>query len=428
MNLRHYLIALSTLLACLSASCIAQSPAIAETRSAPDSPLGSPGADIGAKVNASFAAMPASGGTVRIPAGSYTFTTTIKLTHSGQHLICDAGAVLHYSGNGDAILIDPHAGGSQEIGVNGEGGCLLAGNPQARNGFELMPGNALVIRNMRIVDFPKGNGIELSGADSVQILSNVINRCNHAIDMVTVTGYAPNAIHVADNEIADNTWAVWSRDGHKVASRGLGNVYRDNVFEGNKAGDLMLGWDAHTVVEGNYFESNGVAIAAGANGANVFDIHIIRNYFTTNGYRSEIELGYGFGFFIEGNYEEGASAPASGCAINAIPGPHGGITGVVLRNAFSRFSEAATSAHEFCYQGKTTIPAGVLGTTRLSGDMSLSGSLKLEHGAVTSTELPLHAGDGCTPEGTLAISTPAGHTAQLFFCSRGHWQSVVPPR
>jgi len=325
--------------------------------------------------------------------------------------------------------------------IDGEGGCLLSGNPGAKSAIRMLPSNATAVVGMRIFDFPQGNGIQLDGANSVQILRNVISGTVHAIDMVTVPHYAPNAVHVANNEIAGNDWAVYSHNGHVPATRALGNVYRDNVFEENRIGDLFLGWDAHTLVEGNYFESQGVAVAAGAGGDNVFDIHVIRNYFTVSGlpgYRSEVELGYGFGFFIEGNYEEGPKGAGTECAVNVLPGPHGGIRDVVLRNAFSRWSEGKVSAHEFCYKASPEIPPGVLGTTRLIGDVSvdgtvhaksaqLSGPLELGEGAIASTGSSIRAGDACTTEGMLLISRPANQTARLFFCSGFHWQAVVPP-
>jgi hypothetical protein len=402
-----------------------------------------PGADIGAKVNAAIRAMPLTGGTVRIPAGSYDFSTTMKLTQPGQHLVCDAGAVLHYTGNGDAILVYPTEGVGPDIGIDGEGGCEIVGSAAAQNGIHLGRGNTFVIRGMRIHGFAHGNGIELSGANSVQIMMNLIQGNQHGIDMVTVPHFAPNAVHVEDNEISSNDWGVYSHDGHVPATRALGNVYRDNVLEGDRKGDLFLGWDAHTLVEGNYFESTGVAVAAGADTGNVYDIHIIRNYFTVNGaagYRSEVELGYGFGFFVEGNYEEGlAKGAGSECAVNAVPGPHGGTSKVVLRNAFSRVSEGKISAHEFCYRGSVEIPPGVLGEERLIGDVrvdgdvhaksaQLSGPLELGQGAVASTESSIRAGDACTAEGMLLISRPANQQARLFFCSGFHWQPVVSPR
>jgi hypothetical protein len=401
------------------------------------------GSDIGAKVNAGLAAMPASGGTVRIPAGDYSFATTIKLTKAGQHLVCDAGAVLRYTGNGDAIQADPSAGGGLALGVDGEGGCELMGTAAAKNGIHLLPGNTFAIRGMRIIGFSKGNGIELSGANSVQIAMNVIGGNQHGIDMVTVPHFAPNAVHVEENEISNNDWGIYSHDGHVPATRALANVYRDNVLEANRTGDIFLGWDAHTLVEGNYFESRGVAIAAGAGPGNVYDIHIIRNYFTVNGpagYRSEVELGYGFGFFIEGNYEEGPPGKAAGseCAVNAVPGPHGGTTKVLLRNAFSRVSEGAISANEFCYKGSPKVPPGVLGEWRMAGDVSvdgvvhaksarLSGPLELSQGAVASTDSSVKSNDVCSTEGMLLISRPANQPARLFFCSGFHWQPVVLP-
>jgi hypothetical protein len=410
-------------------------------RSAPVNPLSFPGTDIGAKANAAIAAMPAAGGTVHISAGDYSFATTIKLTRPGQHLTCDAGTTLHYTGNGDAILLDPARSAGLDLDIDGEGGCQLLGTAAAQNGIHLLPGNTFIIRGMRIADFTRGNGIELSGANNVQIVRNAIRNNQHGIDMVTIPHFAPNAVHVANNEILQNEWAVYSRNGHVSATRALGNVYRDNVFEGNRTGDLFLGWDAHTLVEGNYFESLGVAVAAGAGGENVFDIHVIRNYFTVGGalgYRSEVELGYGFGFFIEGNYEEAPKGAGTECAVNVLPGPHGGAREVVLRNAFSRWSERKISAHEFCYKGSPEIPPGVLGATRLVGDVSvdgtvhaksaqLSGPLELGEGAIASTGSSIRAGDACTTEGMLLISRPANQTARLFFCSGFHWQAVVPP-
>ena len=121
-------------------------------------PRGMAGADIGAKVNAAIAAMPATGGTVRIPAGDYSFSTTIKLTRPGQHLVCDAGAVLRYMGNGDAILVDTAAGGGLDLAIDGEGGCELVGSAAAQNGIHLRPGNSFIIRGMRINDFSAAPG------------------------------------------------------------------------------------------------------------------------------------------------------------------------------------------------------------------------------------------------------------------------------
>ncbi len=397
--------------------------------------MGSAQEDMGAKVSAQFAALPLTGGTVRIPAGSYSFATTIKLVGGGEHLQCDAGAELHYTGSGDAIVVESRKGGPY-VGIDGEGGCKLLGNDSAQSGIRLLHGNTFVIRGMRIVGFKHGNGISLDGANSVQILSNAIIGNQHGIDMVTVPHFAPNAIHVADNEIFNNDWAVYSHNGHAPATRALGNVYRDNVFEGNHVGDLYLAWDAHTVVEGNYFESTGAGVAAGTGGDKVYDIQVVRNYFTVAGapgYRSEIELGYVLGAVIEANYEEGVGGAGTGCAVNVLAGRAGSASNVVLRNSFSRLSEGKMSQHELCYQGKPEIPPGVLGQTRLAGGLAVdggvkvSGPLELEQGAVGSTASVIKAGEACTTEGMLLISRPANQTARLYFCSGFKWQPVAPP-
>lgn len=406
----------------------------------PIDPNTMPGADIGAKVNAAIAKLPASGGTVRIPTGDYSFSTTIKLTRSGQHLACDPGAALHYTGQGDAIVVNLRAGDVLDLDIDGEGGCQLIGTPAAQNGIHVMPDNMLTIRGMRIFGFRKGNGIELSGANSVQIVRNTINGNQHGIDMVTVPHYAPNAVHAADNEIAANDWGIYSHNGHVPATRALGNVYRDNVLEGNHIGDIFLGWDAHTLVEGNYFESDGVAVAVGTGGDRDFDIHVERNYFTIGGYRSQVELGDVAGFFAEGNYEEGpaGAATGTGCAINVVLGIRGGTSNVLLRNAFSRVSEGPMSTHEFCYEGKTEIPPGVLGEERLIGDVSVDGAvraksaqlhgpLELGQGSIASTDTAIRANDTCTTEGMLLISRPANQAAQLYFCSGFRWLPVVLP-
>jgi hypothetical protein len=396
-----------------------------------------PGADIGAKANAAFAAMPASGGTVHVPPGSYEFATTIRMTHAGQHLSCDPGAVLHYTGKGDVLLIDPEGNkGGLALTIDGEGGCLLLGNPQAANGIHLLASGVTAVLGMRIEDFSHGNGIALSGANSIQILRNALLRNQHGIDLVTVPHFAPNGVHVSYNEIADSDWGVYSHNGHVVASRALGNVYRDNVFEGNRLGDIFLGWDAHTVVDGNYFESNGVGIAAGTDWDNVYDIQIAHNNFTTGAYRSEVELGYGFGFSIAENYEEGPAhvGSRSGCAVNAVPGRYGGTTGVTLRNPFLRFSEGAISTHEFCFRGSPTIPAGVLATThidggiKIDGETQITGPLQLGTAQIRASEQPVRAGEHCAPEGTLLISTPKSQPALLYFCTAGRWQTVAFPK
>jgi len=75
------------------------------------------GSDIGAQVNTEIATLHTvtqnsqtwGQGTVRIPQGSYTLSTTIVLNSPYVNLYCDPGTVLTYTGSGDAIRILPSA-------------------------------------------------------------------------------------------------------------------------------------------------------------------------------------------------------------------------------------------------------------------------------------------------------------------------------
>ena len=73
--------------------------------------------DIGAQVNNQLASLPAVTqnsqtwvqGTVTIPAGTYTQSTTIVLNSPYVDLHCEPGTILIYTGSGDAIRILPSA-------------------------------------------------------------------------------------------------------------------------------------------------------------------------------------------------------------------------------------------------------------------------------------------------------------------------------
>ena len=73
------------------------------------------GADIGARVNTAIGWLPTvtqngqtwTQGTIIIPAGNYTFSTTINLNSPYLDLHCEQGAILTYTGSGDAIRILP---------------------------------------------------------------------------------------------------------------------------------------------------------------------------------------------------------------------------------------------------------------------------------------------------------------------------------
>jgi hypothetical protein len=393
------------------------------------------GSDIGAKVNAAFASL-TSGGTVGIPAGTYTLSTTIILPNAGYHLTCDAGTILNYTGTADAILIPSSSGvpGQANLGVNGQGGCLLQKSGQTGNGIHIGPSNQTYVTGMRIEGFQ--NGIFIAGGNGVQILNNTLKGNSRGLALTTVTNYAPNAVHVSFNEFANNGWGVYSYNSGAYASQALGNVYRANVFEGNLSGDLYLAWDAHTVVEDNYFENSLVGVSIGTGLDNVYDIHVEKNYFAPDTYRSEVEIGYGFDFFIEENHAEPANRQVlSNCSINIISGPNGSAANVVAVDAFSQHYTKVNipNANEICSHGAAIASSG--GTFRVSANQTVAGSatfggnitvqggtIGLGTGQLAFQSSGPSSGGSCGPEGFLFVTTAS--PAHLYLCSSAVWRQI----
>jgi hypothetical protein len=127
-----------------------------------------PGADIGAKVNAAIAALPANGGTVYIPAGSYTQSTTILLPRYVLLQGASAfGTQLTYTGAGWAVIIADASGG----GNYPEGGIAdltLAG-----------PGNTTAT-----------GGVYLGGSDGVVAGSGTVNVSGTGVTSESGTGFS----------------------------------------------------------------------------------------------------------------------------------------------------------------------------------------------------------------------------------------------
>jgi hypothetical protein len=342
------------------------------------------GSDIGAKVNNAFASI-TSGGTVHIPSGSYSFSTTMVIPDSvtgvfGYHIDCDPGAVMTYTGTGNAIQLTNDIPGAAEVGIDGHGGCLLvSATTGVGSGIDIPPSNATYVTGMKIKKF--ANGVYLPGGNAVEIFNNVIQSntcgiCSTTVNPTGLSGFSANALHIHDNEISSNGWGYHSINSGVSASHALGNDIRDNIFEGNTIGDIDDDWDAHLMVVGNYFESAGVAVAAGQNN-NVYDLHVEGNYFTSNAYRSEIEIGFGWDFFISNNYEEGSAGASTGCKVNSIPGGGGGNVNIVAVNAFAQNSEGhaggtTPTLNELCLHGTPVVTLG--GTQRVENNLAVAGN------------------------------------------------------
>jgi hypothetical protein len=89
-------------------------------------PLDYAGSDLGAKINAAYAALPSSGGHIKLPAGNYSVSTPIVFTTKQVSFDCDASTT---NGGGETLTWTPTSGtmfllNGSAVHMNG---CLLAG-------------------------------------------------------------------------------------------------------------------------------------------------------------------------------------------------------------------------------------------------------------------------------------------------------------
>jgi hypothetical protein len=354
---KNHLSFATLVLICLSPLCNAQGPVVASSVNGVLNPTQFTGNDIGAQINTAWL----SGRTVRIPAGTYNFATTINHPGSGHKLECDAGTVLNYTGSADAITLEQtNAGGNQNAGIDGNGGCILQGTSAAQSGVHLYPSNHTFIRNLRITGFTNssfGYGIYDTGGNSVEI-NNVSIYGNRTGVYLTGTpmygtSFAANAVHIEDSDISSNSaWAVDSElNGCNCTTQNLGNVISNNVFEQNGLGDLRLNFDYGTSVTGNYFESGGVNVNIGET-QNAWGTSVTHNYFTgSSAVTSSVTIGYGSFFNIEENALIGQ--PSTACFINVKTGENG-IDGASLNKRGVGTNMMPAGVNEWCSHGTGT--------------------------------------------------------------------------
>ena len=297
------------------------------------------GSDIGDRVNRTLKSC-ALQCTVYIPAGNYSFATPIhlELNPFGKYKLSgDPGAVLTYTGSGDAILTPVNnLAGSSQVLIEG---FQLRGNPHAAAGIHTMPTNRITIRNMVIIGF--SDGILVEGTNSSNIYDNLISNNKNGIRLIPTvcsTGpaihcgpsevgspFAANAIHVTYNQITSNSqWAIFEDTvalGHGL-SETLNNLYMGNDFEEN-GGAIYLTRSRGTVISANYFEGSSLevvlGVANGGGGYRAFGPVVRDNYFTTTtGTPYNIEIRNADSALIEGNSELVASAGPKNCFVNMV--------------------------------------------------------------------------------------------------------------
>ncbi len=339
-----------------------------------------PGRDIGERIHAALEDCHRRC-TVRVPAGDYSFSTTIRLpvsTYNPYTLELDRSATLTYTGSGDAISVTPTSVGGSRLLITG--GQLL-GNPAAKSGIHLYPTNMIAIRDLLIKGFSSGDGVFIEGTNSVLLFDNTImeNRvglhlagahCSKNRDKegdvicgrdLGGDGYAPNAIHVIGNAIVSNAqWGVWEEAAPGVTPA-LGNLYLGNNLElnglDNHHGAMLLGFSLGTQVISSYFEGPSPYIVVGAQGTPAATGVAIRgNYFTVNANAPiSIELANAVDTAIEDNsqYDAFPNSPAP-CFID-----------IATESGTYLGKNHIESQHVFCRGGKATLPGGAY---RVNGD------------------------------------------------------------
>jgi hypothetical protein len=328
------------------------------------------GSDIGDRVNHALKSC-ALQCTVYIPAGNYSFATPIhlELNPFGKYKLSgDPGAVLSYTGGGDAIITTiNNLSGSSQLLIEG---FQLMGNAHAAAGIHTMPTNRITIRNMVISGFSGGDGILVEGTNSSNIYDNLISNNKNGIRLIptvcnssapihcgtSASGppFAANAIHVTYNQITSNAqWAIFEDTvmvGHGL-SETLNNLYMGNDFEANGVGAIYLTRSRGTIITANYFEGSPRQVVLGMpNGGSGYRAYgpIVRdNYFTTvTATPYNIEIEDADSALIEGNSELVASLDAKNCFVNIV----GATRTYISKNAIYQ-------RNAYCYNGVPGTPS-----------------------------------------------------------------------
>jgi hypothetical protein len=341
-----FLLIWTCLIANLNRGVLCAAQQAAPLREAPLTATSVAGSDIGDRVNHALTSCGMQC-TVYIPPGNYSFSTTIHLPliPFGEYKLAgDPGAVLTYSGSGDAI--SSPIGGTPGVSQLLIEGFQLKGNSRATAGIHLLPTNRITVRNMAIIGFSNGDGILVEGTNSSNIYDNLIVNNKNGIRLIPTlcsaslpihcgasgdVPYAANAIHVTHNQIAANSqWAIYEDAvmvGHGL-TESENNLYQGNNFEENGSAGPMFGAMNLTrsrgdVISANYFEKSPRQIVLGVPGAGsgyrAYGVVVRDNFFTTlTGTPFNIEIENADSTMIEGNSELVASTGPKNCFVNMV--------------------------------------------------------------------------------------------------------------
>lgn len=289
--------------------------------------------------------------TIYVPAGNYSYANTISLplnTLSQFTLLLDKGAVLSYTGTGDAIEFPVSGAGPNTTACTMQGGTII-GTSTAQSGIHVQPTNTCVISDVLVENFSSGQGVWFEGANAATLQDSLIinnqngvllspTYCNGTNCGTGVTGgaYTPNLIRIVDNTITGSSqWGILSTDPVTSMLSGalkdviLGNDLELNGTSGPTFGAINFGRSFGLDIESNYLEGAPRQIVLGILGGNdastrffaSVQTNIINNHFTleTGNPTYEIELQDTDYARIEGNDTTPVAQTSANCFMNATP-------------------------------------------------------------------------------------------------------------
>lgn len=386
------------------------------------------GSDIGAKINAAFADG-ANQCTVYVPAGNYSFSTTISfpvVANGTAQLILDSGAVLIYTGSGYAISL---AGTGQGF-VNAliEGGRLI-GSSAGLGGIHVARFNRGAIWDISIENFSTGDGIHNLGANTIGLFNvQLVSNLNGIHNVGDGAGFAPNAVKAFGCHFWGNTgWGLYEDNSGAGGGTGgtIGNQYIGCTFEFNGAnanasisGHAFLNSGAGHVIENCYFEYSGSStvlssIKVGDGSVKPIACVIRHNTFVSKGTTNTI-LAYSNSLRVEDNYEgtantnffnqvSGATSTALGFNNVSSTNPTAGSTAGYVVNQIA----GASSWYFPQTIASTTIPQQLVESGASGTEIEIAlGRTAIEHRLVGVATAGTYVGD--SQVGDLVIRSDAG--------------------
>lgn len=244
------------------------------------------GADIGAKINTAYAALPSTGGIITVQSGSYSFSTPIAITTSGKPALIEcapAGATrLNWTGSATSTTFNVTGLPNQLMGY-GMDGCSIfgsgtGGNEGSQAGIEIggsAGGFGINISNVTIDHLGIGIGIT-SNTYVTSVNHSQFHKDGQAIvyELTGITNAGEN-LNFSNDIIADNDNAGTGTGNDSFCVNLEGNIASVSFFQTSFDGcQVYVGaGDLRVVFSGDHFEN------PGANGNNPY-IYIATSTFT----------------------------------------------------------------------------------------------------------------------------------------------------